>query len=180
MSEQQNPELLIVDDDEIYCEVLSRAMTKRGYQVRVALNLDSAEQQAKAHTPPYAIVDLRIDQESGLDAVEKLIVIRPDMRIVILTGFASISTAVHAIKLGAAQYLTKPAEVDEIIKAFYPEQQDEPVELSSKPMSTRRLEWEHLQKVLLDHNGNISRAAEAMGMHRRTLQRKLSKRPVNQ
>lgn len=180
MSEQQKPELLIVDDDEIYCEVLSRALNKRGYQARVAFNLDSAELLATEHTPPFAIVDLRINQESGLDAVEKLIAIRPDIRIVVLTGFASISTAVHAIKLGATQYLTKPTEVDEIIKAFYPEQQDEPVELSTQPMSTRRLEWEHLQKVLLDHNGNISRAAQAMGMHRRTLQRKLNKRPVNQ
>jgi len=97
---------------------------------------------------------------------------------VVLTGFASISTAVESIKLGAIHYLTKPAEVDEILKAFYHDEGDADIDLQTRPMSTKRMEWEHLQKVLNDNEGNISAAARAMGMHRRTLQRKLSKKPV--
>ena len=177
-SSETAPNLLLVDDDEVFCQVLSRAMQKREFTVHVAYNFKQAELLAQQHDIEYAIVDLRIESESGLQVIQSLISYNPDMRIVVLTGYASISTAVQAIKLGAAQYLTKPAEVDEIIKAFYPDQAEPIVEVSSQPMSTKRLEWEHLQKVLHDNQGNISAAARAMGMHRRTLQRKLSKKPV--
>ena len=171
--------LLLVDDDEVFCQVLSRALSKRDFQVEVAFNLQQAIQLAQTLKPEFAIVDLRIGQDSGLSVIKALIDNDPDIRIVVLTGFASISTAVESIKLGAIHYLTKPAEVDAIINAFYHEQGNENTELDSEPMSAKRMEWEHLQKVLNDYDGNISAAARAMGMHRRTLQRKLSKKPVS-
>ena len=110
--------------------------------------------------------------------VKHLVIQRQDISIVVLTGYASIATAVEAIKLGASQYLTKPAEVEEIIEAFGKTCGNDNVETATNPMSVKRLEWEHLQKVLHEHDGNISAAARAMNMHRRTLQRKLQKKPV--
>jgi two-component system response regulator RegA len=172
------PNLLLIDDDETFCQVLSRALGKRGYEVLVAHDLSGAEQQTAHHHPEYAIVDLRIGSESGLKAIEFLIEREPGIRIVVLTGYASIVTAVEAIKLGAIHYLTKPAEVEDIIKAFHHDQGDAGIALENRPMSARRAEWEHLQRVLNEYGGNISAAARAMGMHRRTLQRKLAKKPV--
>ncbi len=176
----ENPSLLIVDDDEVLCQVLARALQKREYQVLVAHNQQQALLQAQQHSPEFAIVDLRIDSDSGLNVIKALRALSDDIRIVVLTGYASISTAVEAIKLGAIHYLTKPAEVEEILKAFYHDKGDADAELQTRPMSAKRMEWEHLQKVLADHDGNISAAARAMGMHRRTLQRKLSKKPVRE
>jgi two-component system response regulator RegA len=177
---EENPSLLIVDDDEVLCQVLARALQKREYQVSVAHNQQQALQQAQQHSPEFAIVDLRIGSDSGLNVIKALRALNADIRIVVLTGYASISTAVEAIKLGAIHYLTKPAEVDEILKAFYHDKGDADAQLQTRPMSAKRMEWEHLQKVLADHDGNISAAARAMGMHRRTLQRKLSKKPVRE
>ncbi|MBC8210733.1 MAG: response regulator transcription factor [Gammaproteobacteria bacterium] len=174
----QKPALLLVDDDEVFCQVLSRALTKREYQVSVAYDSENARSLAREHHPEYAIVDLRIGNESGLGVIKELLDIAPEIRIVVLTGYASISTAVESIKLGAIHYLTKPAEIDEILQAFYYDKGDVAADLQTQPMSARRLEWEHLQKVLQDNQGNISAAARAMNMHRRTLQRKLSKKPV--
>ncbi len=173
------PGLLLVDDDEVLCQVLSRALSKRNFQLEVAHSLDQAIQKADSMHPEFAIVDLRIGQDSGLNLIKQLVENEPGIRIVVLTGYASISTAVESIKLGAIHYLTKPADVDDIIKAFYHDQGDENIQLQSEPMSAKRMEWEHLQKVLNDYDGNISAAARAMGMHRRTLQRKLGKKPVN-
>ena len=172
------PELLLLDDDEVFCHVLSRALSKRKYQVRVAQDIDSALTLAQQHRPAIAIVDLRIGNESGLNAIKLLLEHLPKLRIVVLTGYASISTAVESIKLGAIQYLTKPTDIEEILKALYHDEGNPELDLQTRPMSTRRLEWEHLQKVLQDHQGNISAAARAMNMHRRTLQRKLAKKPV--
>lgn len=174
------PSLLLVDDDEVFCQVLSRALCKRGYQVSIAYNQQQALDTAKRSQPEYAIVDLRIGQDSGLNVIKSLVQSEPGIRIVVLTGFASISTAVESIKLGAIHYLTKPADIDDIIQAFYHDEGNSELEIEARPLSPRRMEWEHLQKVLHDYDGNISAAARAMGMHRRTLQRKLSKKPVQQ
>lgn len=179
MNEQQvSPRLLLVDDDEVFCQVLARAIKKRGFDVGIAYDQQQAEQLVAQQQPQFAIVDLRIGQDSGLNVIKALVKSVPDIRIVVLTGYASISTAVESIKLGATHYLTKPAEVDEILNAFHHEQGDADVDVQAAPMSTKRMEWEHLQKVLNDYDGNISAAARAMGMHRRTLQRKLQKKPV--
>jgi len=171
-------DMLLVDDDETFCRVLNNAIERRGYRVESATNIADAMKIAKNQLPTYAIVDLRIGDESGLNLVENLIAINPHLHIVMLTGYASIATAVQAIKLGAKQYLTKPADADEIIASLNAEDGAPIVEAAENPLSPKRLEWEHLQKVLLDNDGNISATARALGMHRRTLQRKLQKRPV--
>ncbi|MBV1881596.1 MAG: response regulator transcription factor [Pseudomonadales bacterium] len=174
----EEPRLLLVDDDPTFCKVLGGSLEKRGFQVSIAENLTDAIALAISREPEYAIVDLRIGQESGLALVQQLKALDENTRIVMLTGYASIATAVESIKLGAVHYLTKPTDADEIVAALNRGSGDCSVELASRPISVQRLEWEHLQKVLTDCDGNISAAARALGMHRRTLQRKLSKRPV--
>ncbi|HEB55433.1 MAG TPA: response regulator transcription factor [Gammaproteobacteria bacterium] len=175
--DKQPTRLIIIDDDETFAQVLSKALAKQGYDTQHALNCKQALTLAQQMRPDYAIVDLRIGQESGLNLIQQLKSLNIDMHILILTGYASIATAVEAIKLGAAHYLTKPADTREIINALQKQDADPGVEPSAHPLSVKRLEWEHLQKVLLDHDGNISAAARALGMHRRTLQRKLAKKP---
>jgi two-component system, response regulator RegA len=172
------PRLLLVDDDETFCKVLKNALEKRGYEVLVANDVKNGMLAAESHLPEYAIIDLRIGHDSGLELVKTLISLDEKTVCVVLTGFASIATAVEAIKLGATYYLTKPANTDEIINALHKNTGDSSVAVSEQPLSVKRLEWEHLQKVLLQHEGNISAAARALNMHRRTLQRKLDKRPV--
>lgn len=170
--------LLLVDDDEGFCEVLARTMSRRGYDVKTAQSIEMACEHLKQTVFEYAVVDLRIGQQSGLQMVKELVAQQPGIKIVVLTGYASIATAVEAIKLGASHYLTKPAEVDDIIAGFGKSEGSIEAEPAENPMSVKRLEWEHLQKVLQEHDGNISAAARAMDMHRRTLQRKLQKKPV--
>ncbi len=172
--------LIIVDDDQTFCSVLKQALEKRDYDVVAATNIADAVKTAKQHQPDYAVVDLRIGHESGLELVNQLIQMNADIHIVMLTGFSSVATAVEAIKLGATYYLTKPADVDEIIAALEKNKGDSTVAINDRPVSVKRLEWEHLQKVLIEHDGNISAAARALNMHRRTLQRKLDKRPVRE
>ena len=172
------PSLLIVDDDEIFCEVLADAFTDRGYDVVVAHDMDAGIARAQQQEPEYAVIDLRIGQESGLNMVNTLHKLDENTRIVMLTGYASVATAVEAIKLGAVHYLTKPANADEILAALHKDEGDASIPVSDTPLSVKRLEWEHLQKVLNECNGNISAAARKLRMHRRTLQRKLAKRPV--
>lgn len=174
----ETPRLLLVDDDETFCMVLAQALQKRNFDVVVAHDIASGLTLAEEKTPEYAVIDLRIGHESGLELVQKLIEIDTNTRIVMLTGFASIATAVEAIKLGATQYLTKPANADEIVTALHKNDGDSSTTINDNPLSVKRLEWEHLQKVLMQNNGNISAAARALNMHRRTLQRKLDKRPV--
>ncbi|MFW1676642.1 response regulator transcription factor [Pontibacter sp. JAM-7] len=169
---------LIVDDDATFTRVLSRAMTRRGYEVQVARSCQSALQLLPSFLPDRATVDLKMDGESGLSLIPHLHQANPDMRIVMLTGYASIATAVEAIKLGATQYLPKPANAEQILAAMEQQQADPDIDISDQPMSVNRLEWEHIQKVLKEHEGNISATARALGMHRRTLQRKLAKKPV--
>ncbi|MCF6252603.1 MAG: response regulator transcription factor [Methylococcaceae bacterium] len=179
-TEMDKPNLLLVDDDETFCSVLKPALEKRNFQVSVANDIQQGIALAEQTEPEYAIIDLRIGFDSGLEMVKKLMSLDDNTQIVMLTGFASIATAVEAIKLGAIHYLTKPANADEIVNALYKNKGDSSVEINQNPLSIKRLEWEHLQKVLMQHDGNISAAARALNMHRRTLQRKLDKRPVKE
>jgi two-component system response regulator RegA len=169
--------LLIVDDDETFREVVARAMTRRGYAVRTAGDFDSALRAAAGLPPSHALVDLRMPGPSGLKLIPALKETAPDVRIVVLTGYASIATAVEAIKLGAVQYLAKPVDASEIDTAFGHTPGERDLEAHAAPLSVERLEWEHIQKVLVENEGNVSATSRALGMHRRTLQRKLAKRP---
>lgn len=177
-SNGQSPNLLLVDDDDMLRDVLARALTKRGFAVQTAQDVASALQLAEQESPEYAVVDLNMPGPSGLVLVEKLKQLDPHTRIVVLTGYASIATAVEAIKLGATHYLTKPADADEIVEALHRDSGDASLPVGEQRLSVDRLEWEYIQKTLNEHNGNISATARALGMHRRTLQRKLFKRPV--
>lgn len=169
---------LIVDDDSAFTRVLSRAMSRRGFNVQVARSAEQAEILLNDFCPDYATVDLKMEGNSGLMLIPSLHKANPEMRILMLTGYASITTAVEAIKLGATQYLSKPADADQILAALEKVEGDAEVDVQDQPMSVNRLEWEHIQKVLNEHEGNISATARALGMHRRTLQRKLAKRPA--
>lgn len=178
MELDDRPALLIVDDDSTFCTVLAKAMSRRGFNVTCAHSVEQALEYAEACTPEYAIIDLRLPGTSGLILVEKLKALDPGTRIVMLTGYASIATAVEAIKLGATHYLAKPVDADEIIVAFERTSGDAEVQISSSPLSVGRLEWEYIQRVLNENKGNISVTARALNMHRRTLQRKLTKYPA--
>ncbi len=174
------PELLLVDDDRIFCQVLAEALTRRGYLVTTVHSVDEALQVVTDEAPEYAVVDLSMPGVSGLVLVKHLREMDAGVRILVLTGYASVATAVEAIKLGATHYLAKPADADTIIAALHQGEGDSNVTVSEKPISVRRLEWEHIQKVLAECDGNVSAAARQLGMHRRTLQRKLAKRPVRE
>jgi two-component system, response regulator RegA len=170
--------LLIIDDDEMFCHVMDRAMTRRGHEVLIAHDADQALSLARRHRPTLATLDLKLEHESGLKMLPELLALVPDCRVVVLTGYSSIATAVEAIKLGAVNYLCKPADADEVLAAFERQDGDPDTEVAENPPSINRITWEHIQKVLQEHDGNISATARALGMHRRTLQRKLQKRPV--
>lgn len=172
--------LLLVDDDPVFAGVLARALGRRGFAVQEAHGVPQALALARAAPPAYAVVDLKMSGENGLVLIPALRALRADMRILMLTGYASIATAVEAIKLGATHYLAKPAEVDDIVAALHRDAGDPALKLPARPPSLERLEWEHIQRVLNAHDGNISATARALNMHRRTLQRKLFKRPVRE
>ncbi|MEW6354280.1 MAG: response regulator transcription factor [Pseudomonadota bacterium] len=174
------PRLLLVDDDEVFCRVLSAALAKRGYAVSVAHDVEQGKRLAEHCTPQYAVVDLNMPGPSGLVLIAHLKALDARIKTIVLTGYASVATAVEAIKLGAVHYLAKPVDADEIIAAFRREEGDSAAPVAAQPLSVQRLEWEHLQKVLHDCDGNISAAARRLNMHRRTLQRKLKKRPARQ
>ena len=172
------PSLLLVDDDDTFCQVLSAALERRGFAVRVAHNVAEGLAAAEGDSPEFAVIDLKMPGPSGLELVKKLKALDTHTRIVVLTGFASVATAVEAIKLGATHYLAKPADADEIVAAFSRDSGNAAVPVEAKPLPLSRLEWEHIQKVLTECGGNISETARRLGMHRRTLQRKLAKRPA--
>ena len=172
------PNLLLVDDDETFCQVLSAALERRGFSVRVAHSVTDGFTAAESDPPEYAVVDLKMPGPSGLELVKKLKELDAHTRIVVLTGYASVATAVEAIKLGAVHYLAKPADTDEIVAAFGRDSGNAAVPVETKTLPLSRLEWEHIQKVLTECGGNISETARRLGMHRRTLQRKLAKRPA--
>lgn len=171
---------LIVDDDPTLRFVLQRALSRRGYQAYVAPTIEDALQLIAVCSFTKAVVDLKLTQESGLSLISALKKRQPELQIVMLTGYSSISTAVEAIKLGALNYLCKPADANEILAAFGLQDDKLLLEIPDKPPSVDRLEWEHIQRVLQENSGNISATARSLGMHRRTLQRKLQKRPVKQ
>lgn len=172
--------LLLVDDDAVFGDVLGRALQRRGCEVSFAQTAEQALRLARAQQPQLAVVDLRIGDDSGLALVTQLRALSGSMRILVLTGFASITTAVEAIKLGADNYLSKPAHADEVMGALQNNAESTGTPISVVPISVARLEWEHIQKVLREHEGNVSATARALSMHRRTLQRKLAKRPVRE
>ena len=173
--------ILIIDDDEIFLDVLGRALTRRGYFVVAASTAKEAAASCERHQPSKAILDLKLERGSGLTVLPQLKIIKPDIDVLILTGYSSVSTAVEAIKMGAKDYLCKPADIEEILSVFSGKRINIVTTGSHQtPPSVDRLAWEHIQKVLLENKGNVSATARILGMHRRTLQRKLLKRPVKQ
>ncbi len=176
MNREESATLLLVDDSTTFCRVLGTALTRRGFSVSIAHSVEEAIPMAHENPPEFAVVDMKMNGASGLVLVKTLHELDPNTRIVVLTGYASINTAVEAIKLGATQYLAKPANADEIIAAFRHEA-DGNVELKTPLTNIEMLEWEHIQRVMQEHDNNISATARALNMHRRTLQRKLNKPP---
>ncbi len=170
-----DPSLLLVDDDKAFLTRLERAMQKRGFDVRIADTVADAVAAVNTAPPAYAVVDLRLEDGNGLDVINVLHTKRPDARAVVLTGYGNIATAVTAVKLGAVDYLSKPADADDVINALLAtgEQAPEPPE---NPMSADRVRWEHIQRVYELCDRNVSETARRLNMHRRTLQRILAKR----
>lgn len=170
--------LAIVEDDTGFARTLKRSFERRGYEVLLAAGRDELVVLLKDHSPGYAVVDLKLAGASGLACVELLHAHDPAMLIVVLTGYASIATAVEAIKLGACHYLAKPSNTDDIEEAFSKAAGDAGVALSERPTSIKTLEWERIHEMLAETGFNISETARRLGMHRRTLARKLEKRQV--
>ena len=178
------PTFLLVEDDEVFARAITRAIDLRGYAVDHTLSAEAAVHAMAEVKFDYAILDLNLGGHTSLSLIQPLRKANPEMRILMLTGYASIATAVEAIKLGADDYLAKPADTGDILNALLAEGHEaspspaEKAESILEPMSVRRLEWEHIQKVLAENDGNVSETARQLKMHRRTLQRKLQKRPV--
>ena len=181
MSDSTRPSLLLVDDDEVFRTRMARAFVERGYEVASAHDFDSALALAKNESPELAVLDLKMPGKSGLELVKALLEIDPQTKIIVLTGYGSIATAIDAVRLGATYYLSKPADADEILAAFARGQAPplDPPESDYRAPSLARAEWEHINRVLSDCGGNISEAARRLGIHRRSLQRKLQKYPPN-
>jgi two-component system, response regulator RegA len=167
---------LLVDDDAMFLRALQAALLKRGVSSATAADPDAAMQLARQSSFDFALLDLRIGKESGLRLIAPLKAVQPGMRIVLMTGFASVATAVEAIKLGADDYLLKPVSAETILRALA-EDSHPAAEDDEKMVPLGRLEWEHIQQALRATDGNVSAAARLLGMHRRSLQRKLAKRP---
>ncbi|WP_257386693.1 response regulator transcription factor [Tahibacter caeni] len=180
---QQTGTLLLIDDDEVFTRVLSRALSSRGFTVAVAHDAAGALTLTRREHPRYAVLDLKLGADNGLSLIPQLLAVAPQLRILLLTGYASIATAVEAIKRGAHDYLAKPVDADAIVRALRDDDGDagEAVTAGAEHAPPlRRLEWEHIQRVLVESEGNISEAARRLGLHRRTLQRKLAKHPVRE
>jgi two-component system response regulator RegA len=173
--------LLVVDDDDPHRSRLARALRERGLEVAEARSAAEALEVARSFRPDRAVLDLRLPDRSGIDLLSDLRAAHPELACVVLTGFGSIPTAVEAVRRSAVDYLTKPADADEILRAFETGSGDgpdavPPLDAGAAP-SLHRVEWEHIQRVLAECGGNVSRAARVLGLHRRTLQRKLATRP---
>jgi len=175
--EREAHSVLVIDDDDVFRTRLGRAFADRGFEVHTAQNANEALALAREDSPEFAVVDLRMPGASGIDVVRELTVIDPATVVVILTGYGSIATAVEAIRAGAVHYLAKPVDIDEILAALTGKAAPS-LSGDVEVPSLARVEWEHIQRVLTDCEGNISRAARLLGLHRRSLQRKLSKDPV--
>ena len=170
-----DPSLLLVDDDEAFLKRLGRAMERRGFQVEMAGSVAQALTSIAARPPAYAVVDLRLGDGNGLDVVERLRERREDARVIVLTGYGAIASAVAAVKIGAIDYLSKPADAAEVTQALLARGGELP-EPPENPMSADRVRWEHIQRVYEMCDRNVSETARRLGMHRRTLQRILAKR----
>jgi two-component system response regulator RegA len=170
--------ILVVDDDALFRERLARALQARGYEVRTAASFEDAVACCDQYSPEFAVVDLRMPGRSGMELVQELKRIDPSTRVVVLTGYGSIATAIEAIRLGATYYVHKPADADDVLAAFARGEAPplEPTPEYRAP-SLARAEWEHISRVLSDCGGNVSEAARRLGLHRRSLQRKLQKYP---
>ena len=178
MTEQElKPTLLIVDDSDIFRDRMARAFVERGFEVRTAANAEEARELVQEESPERAILDLRMPGDSGLQLLQDILTIDPTVEIIILTGYGSIANAVDAIRLGAVNFLPKPADADDILAAFQREEGEEAAqpETAVETPSLARAEWEHINRVLADSGGNISEAARRLGIHRRSLQRKLAR-----
>jgi two-component system response regulator RegA len=172
---QRDRSLLLVDDDQPFLNRLERAMERRGFEVRTADTVAEGLRQVDIQPPAFAVVDMRLEDGNGLDVVSALHERRPDARAVVLTGYGNIATAVTAVKLGAVDYLAKPADADDVIKALLASGEDKP-DPPDNPMSADRVRWEHIQRVYELCDRNVSETARRLNMHRRTLQRILAKR----
>jgi len=170
-----DPSLLLVDDDEIFVSRLARAMEKRGFAAHTVLSVADAMNHIAEQPPAYAVIDLRLEDGSGLDVVEALRAARQDARIIVLTGYGAIATAVAAVKMGATDYLSKPADANDVTSALLSRGDALPPP-PEKPMSADRVRWEHIQRVYEQCDRNVSETARRLHMHRRTLQRILAKR----
>lgn len=173
--------ILLVDDEDFFRERLAKAFSARDFSVYTAGNYDEAIEIISSHKPLMAVVDLKMPGKSGLELIADAKKINPEMQLIVLTGYGSIATATEAVKLGALYYLPKPADIDDILAAFSKDP-DLGVEIDNESFmapSLARAEWEHINRVLTDCGGNISSAAKKLGIHRRTLQRKLQKYPPN-
>jgi two-component system, response regulator RegA len=176
MIQPQDKTLLLVDDDKPFLTRLARAMETRGFAVRTADTVAEGISEVKTLAPGYAVVDLRLSDGNGLDVIEALHAARPEARVVVLTGYGNIATAVTAVKLGAIDYLAKPADADAVYGALMSETAEARNALPENPMSADRVRWEHIQRVFELCNRNVSETARRLNMHRRTLQRILAKR----
>ena len=170
-----DPSLLLVDDDVVFVERLARAMERRGFQPRVATSVAEARDQIASFAPAYAVIDLRLEDGFGLEIVDLLSETREDARIIVLTGYGAIATAVAAVKRGATDYLAKPADANDVMAALLAEPEGLPPP-PENPMSADRVRWEHIQRVYEQCDRNVSETARRLHMHRRTLQRILAKR----
>ena len=170
-----DPTLMLVDDDDAFLKRLAKAMEKRGFSVETADSVAAGKAIATARPPAYAVVDLRLQDGNGLDVVEVLRSRRPECRIVVLTGYGAIATAVAAVKIGATDYLAKPADATEVTNALLAHEGELPPP-PENPMSADRVRWEHIQRVYEMCDRNVSETARRLNMHRRTLQRILAKR----
>lgn len=175
---QANPRILLVDDDTVFSSVMTRGFQRRGFTVQACASADEAMAACADFGPSHILLDLNMPGTSGLVVLPELLEQAPQAKLVVLTGYSSIATAVAATRAGAVNYLCKPATIDEVLQAFEGESDGPTVDVPADPISVERLEWEHIQRVLQDNDHNISATARALGMHRRTLQRKLQKRPV--
>ncbi len=167
--------LAIIDDDEPFVRRITKAMTKRGFDVHYALNICDGKKLVSSIPPAFAVVDLKLNDGNGLEVVERIREVRPDSRIVVLTGYGAIATAVAAVKIGATDYLAKPADANDITNALLTNANEKPPP-PENPMSADRVRWEHIQRVYELCNRNVSETARRLNMHRRTLQRILAKR----
>ena len=170
-----DPSLLLVDDDEAFLKRLGRAMERRGFSVEMAGSVAQAQAMIAQRPPAYAVVDLRLADGNGLDVVERLRERREDARVIVLTGYGAIASAVAAVKIGAIDYLSKPADAAEVTQALLARGGELP-QPPENPMSADRVRWEHIQRVYEMCDRNVSETARRLGMHRRTLQRILAKR----